>query len=119
MKYVYKSTSLLCGSGTFTSNFLLRPLSYIILELLYVLYSWRVGGDSRRSFGDTPAPDLLMSQYVKAHRFCQMDDDDLLDGGTFHVNLMCLFNYAYCFASKKLSMQIMAAYQNIIYAFLF
>ena len=34
----------------------------------------------------------------------------ILDGGTFHVNLMCLFIYAYCFASKKLSMQIMAAY---------
>ena len=59
-----------------------------------------------------------MSQYVKAHRVCQMDDVFIrwdtfwyiLDGGTFHVNLMCLFNYAYCFASKKLSMQIMAAY---------
>ena len=38
MKYVYKSTSWLCGLGTFTSNFLLRPLSFISVSFRIALY---------------------------------------------------------------------------------
>ena len=34
------------------------------------------------------------------------------------LTIACLFDYAYCFASKKLSMQIKAAYLIVIHAFL-
>ena len=66
-------------------------------------------GGSWRSFGDTPVSDLLMSQYVTAHRVTPMDGY-LFGGVHFMLTNMCLFDYAYCFASKNFSMQIKAVY---------
>ena len=54
------------------------------IATLSTLFPESLGG-SWRSIAGTPVPDLLMSQYVMAHRVSPMDSD-LLDGGTFHVN---------------------------------
>ena len=80
-----------------SSSHMLFPLT-----IMGTLFLESLGG-SRRSFGDTPVPDLLMRQYVTTQMGLSHGWDTYEMGIHFLLTIICLFNYACCFASIKFS----------------